>query len=89
MVRLGFGYTFLRIRAASNMVIVPVPLSVAPVAPSQESKCADRITYSSGNSVPGIVAIVLKVGTLPKSFDSATIFICGLAPCSTIRYNMP
>ena len=87
--RVGFGYTFLRIRAASSIVIVPVPLSVAPVAPSQESKCAERMMYSFGNSFPGMVAIVLKVGTVPNSLDSATIFIFGFAPCSTMRYNIP
>ena len=37
------------------MVIVPVPLSVAPEMPSQESKCAESTTYSSGFSVPLII----------------------------------
>ncbi len=44
---------------ASIMTKVPVPLSVAPVPPSQESKCAESTTYSSGFSVPLISASVL------------------------------
>ncbi len=52
---------------ASSMVTVPVPLSVAPDEPSQESKCADSITYSSGFSTPLIVAIVLNTGRSPRS----------------------
>lgn len=50
--------------------MVPVPLSVAPLAPSQESKWAERIIYSSGFSVPSMRAMVLKVGATPKSLDS-------------------
>lgn len=33
---------------ASISISVPVPLSVAPDAPSQVSKCDERTTYSSG-----------------------------------------
>jgi hypothetical protein len=54
MVRRGFGYVSFRIRIASIIMIVPVPLSVAPEPPSHESRCAVRRTYSSGSSVPGI-----------------------------------
>ena len=56
-------------RMASIMVNVPVPLSVAPCPPSQESKWADNMTYSSGFSLPFISAIVLNEGTMPKSFE--------------------
>ena len=43
-------------RIASIIVIVPVPLSVAPCEPSHESKCAESRTYSFGFSVPLIDA---------------------------------
>ena len=39
-----------------------MPLSVAPDAASQESKCAESTTYSSGNSVPGSRAMTLDTG---------------------------
>ena len=89
MVRLGFGYTNFKIRMASIIVSVPVPLSVAPCAASQESKCADSITYSSGFSVPLISAMVLNEGTIPKSFEPVSILIIGLSPDSTKRYKVP
>ena len=76
-------------RIASIMVSVPVPLSVAPCAPSQESKCAESITYSSGFSVPFISAMVLKEGTMPKSLEAVSILIIGLSPDSTKRYKVP
>ena len=37
---------------ASIIMMVPDPLSVAPEAPSQESRWAVRSTYSSGSSEP-------------------------------------
>ena len=55
IVRLGLTPDFIRMRAASSVVAQPVPLSVVPVAPSQESMWPPTITYSSGNSVPGDV----------------------------------
>ena len=39
-------------RIASSIVMVPVPLSVAPLPASHESRCAESITYSFGFSVP-------------------------------------
>ena len=59
IVRLGFTPAFMSILAASSVVAQPVPLSVAPVAPSHESMCPPTITYSSGFSVPGMSAITL------------------------------
>ena len=63
---------------ASIIMIVPVPLSVAPEAPSQESKCAFRRTYSSGNSVPRISPTTLKTGTSPMNSASASSRSTGL-----------
>ena len=57
-------------RIASIIVIVPVPLSVAPDEPSHESKCAESRTYSFGFSVPGIVPMVLNTGCSPSDCDS-------------------
>ena len=89
MVRFGSGYTFFRMRIASIMTMVPVPLSVAPVAPSQESKWADSMTYSFGFSFPLISARVLKVGTSPSSFDWVSMLIMGALPDSVSRYTSP
>src|SRR5690606_16757454 len=77
IVRLGLGRTFFKTRATSIIAIVPVPLSVAPEPPSHESRCADRITYSSGNSDPLISAMVLKDGTFPKCLDEVSTLIFG------------
>ena len=55
---------------ASSMVSVPVPLSVAPDEPSHESKWADSMTYSSGFSLPGMVAMTLDTGCSPRSSPS-------------------
>ena len=73
---------------ASIITKVPVPLSVVPCPPSHESKCADKITYSSGFSTPLICASVLNVGTSPKSFEVETILTLGETPLSTILYNI-
>ena len=89
MVRLGFGYIFFKIRMASIITIVPVPLSVAPVAPSHESKWAESITYSLLFSVPFISPMVLKVGTSPNSFDFANTLITGALPDAVSLYNRP
>ena len=75
MVLLGLGYSFFKMRMVSIIRMEPVPLSVAPVPPSQESKWADSMTYSSGFSALLISPMVLKVGTVPRSFDSATTLI--------------
>ena len=64
---------------------VPVPLSVAPDDPSHESKCAERITYSSGFSRPRIVAIVLNAGTSPSRSASASMRTIGFWPCAASR----
>jgi hypothetical protein len=37
-VRRGFGYVSFKIRIASSIVIVPVPLSVVPVPACHESR---------------------------------------------------
>ncbi len=47
-------------RIASIITAEPAALSVAPVPPAQESKCAPSITTSSALSVPGISAMMLK-----------------------------
>ena len=77
MVRFGRGYTCFRIRIASSIVTVPVPLSVAPEEPSHESKWAESMTYSSGFSVPGMTAIVLNTGTSPRARASDASRITG------------
>ena len=74
---------------ASSMVIVPVPLSVAPDPPSHESKCAESITYSFGNSVPGMVAIVLKTGPSPRNSASASTSMTGFWLLSARRKTRP
>ncbi len=56
MVRLGFRLFALKARAISIIAKDPIPLSMAPVAKSQESKCPPRTITSSGNSLPGRVA---------------------------------
>ena len=61
----------MRIRIASSIVIVPVPLSVAPDDPSHESKCDESTTYSSGFSLP-LVRFVL-LGDLD-------VLLCDLPP---------
>src|SRR5262249_60708815 len=70
IVRCGCGSTCLRILIASSIVIVPVPLSVAPDEPSHESKCADRSTYSFALAAPGSVATTLYTGCSPSSLPS-------------------
>ena len=74
---------------ASSMVMVPVPLSVAPEPASHESKCADSITYSSGSSLPGIVAIVLNTGPSPRNSASDMTSKTGLCPFSASRNTRP
>jgi len=59
MVRLGLRFSLASARAASRTAMEPVPLSVEPVAKSQESKCAPRMTISSGFSLPRNSATVL------------------------------
>ena len=69
----------------SIIMTVPVPLSVAPDAPSHESKCAESMTYSSGFSVPGIVAMVLNTGCSPSRRASRSSRRRGFAPLSVRR----
>ena len=64
-------------RIASFAISVPVPLSVAPLEPSHKSKCADSITYSSGFSLPLIIAIVLNAGCSPSSAASRSSVTIG------------
>jgi hypothetical protein len=61
MVRFGCTLQAARIRAASIVTLVPVPLSVQPCEPGpfQESMCPEMMTTSSGFSVPLISAMVL------------------------------
>ena len=71
--------------AASRTAIEPVPLSVAPVPRSQESRCPPTITISSGLSVPRISPTVLYTSTgfplnLPLIFSSTCT-----GPCSSKR----
>ena len=60
--------------AEAQAIDAPPPeakaLSVAPDPPSSASRCADRITYSFGSCVPGIVPMTLCTGTSPRFFDS-------------------
>ena len=49
-----------RIRIASIITADPAALSVAPVPPCHESKCAPSITTSFALSVPGSSATTLK-----------------------------
>ena len=79
IVRRGFGNTCFRIRIASIITTVPVPLSVAPDEPSHESKCADSSTYSFGSSLPGIAAMVFATGAVPS--DSASACSRSTGPC--------
>ena len=60
-----------RMRIASIITSVPVPLSVAPLEPSQLSKCALSITYSLFFSPPGIIAITFPTGISPWNQLSA------------------
>ena len=76
-------------RIASIIVIVPVPLSVAPCEPSHESKCAESRTYSFGFSVPLIMPSVLYTGTSPSDSASAFTRSCGPWCRSVKRYRRP
>ena len=87
IVRCGAGYTFRRMRIASIMISVPVPLSVAPDAPSHESKCAERITYSPPRAAPGMVAMVLFAGCVSRNREDATIRTRGRSPAAASRYS--
>ena len=89
IVRFGCGYACLRMRIASIIVMVPVPLSVAPCDPSHESKCADSITYSFGFSVPLIMPKVLNTGTSPSDSASALTRSCGDCLRSVRRKSRP
>ena len=66
---MGRAPAAIRMRAASIVTALPVPLSWAPCepGPSQESRCAERITTSSGSSLPRISAIVSKTGIGPST----------------------
>ena len=55
-----------RIRIASIITADPAALSVAPVDPCQESKCAPSITTSSALSVPGISPTTLNDAVSPS-----------------------
>ena len=70
-------------------MIVPVPLSVAPDPPSHESRCADSTMYSSGFSLPGIVAIVLNSGTSSSHLALASTSRMGFWPCLASRKTKP
>ena len=49
--------------AIARTTAQPVPLSVVPVPPCHESRCAPSITTSDERSVPGISARTLAAGT--------------------------
>ena len=51
-----------RMRTASIQAATPAALSVAPVPPCQESRCAPSITTSPLGSVPGSSAMVFTTG---------------------------
>jgi hypothetical protein len=70
-------------------MIVPVPLSVAPDAPSHESRCALSSTYSSGSSVPGILPTTLNAGTSPRNSAWASMRSRGDWPRSAKRATSP
>ena len=72
-------------RIASSIVIVPVPLSVAPEPPSQESKWAESITYSLGRALPFISPMTLNTGTSPSACDSALTSMTGACLFSASR----
>ena len=59
IVRFGFAPDWAMRRAASIIGPMPVPQSIPPVAESNESKCPETMTYSSGYFVPRIEAIIL------------------------------
>ena len=59
-----------RIRIASIMIAEPAALSLPPVAPCHESKCAPSMTISAALSVPGISATTLNDCGL-SSFSSS------------------
>src|SRR6266446_919418 len=81
IVRFGFAPTFCKARAAASTAIDPVPLSVAPVPRSQESRCAPMITNSSGFSVPRISATVLYTCTgFPLKLPSIAAAPTGQSP---------
>ena len=60
IVRRGAMPIAFRMRTASIVAATPAPLSVAPVPPCHESRCAPIITTSPFLSVPGISATVLN-----------------------------
>jgi len=71
-------------------VRVPVPLSVAPVAPCQLSRWAESRTYSLGSSVPLSSATTSNIGTSAGvACDSAVSLTRG--PCLFVarRYRRP
>src|SRR5437762_1436141 len=88
MVRFGLRPDCAMMRAASSVAIEPVPLSVAPVPKSHESRWAPTITTWPGCSVPLISATVFHWGT-----DSVVILVwtllssCGATPASSSRSN--
>jgi hypothetical protein len=65
-----------RIRIASIITAEPAALSVAPVPPCQESKCAPSMTISSALSLPGISPMTLndEVSSWNVFLMSASIF---------------
>ena len=69
MVRLGLSPDCAMMRAASRVAMAPVPLSVAPVPRSQESRWAPTITTWPGCSVPLISATVFHCGTESFMFN--------------------
>ena len=89
IVRFGFGYTAFRIRIASIITTVPLPLSVAPDAGSHESRCAESTTYSLGFSLPRSSAITFAAGTWPRSDDCASTRSIGPWLRSARRYTSP
>ena len=89
IVRRGLSPDCAMTRAVSSVAIEPVPLSLAPVARSHESRCAPTITTSPGRSVPRSSATVFHCGTESSIIRFAILASsCGVIPSRNSRSNI-
>ena len=64
--RAGCRFNFLKVLAISKTENEPMPLSIAPVAKSQLSKCPPITIFSFGNVLPFKVATTLRALIIPE-----------------------
>ena len=67
----GCSLSILKVLAISNTAKEPMPLSIAPVARSQLSKCPPTTTFSLGNVFPLIVATIFLALMSPEKLVMA------------------